>query len=304
MDTISILKSDPDSFDASKLQDELSDILFKRFGGDGRNSFQDWVKNDSRYVFIVINKNNEAVGCGAIRPISNNIAELKRMYTKYQRQGIGEKVLLALEHEAQNIGYKKIWLETRVANSEACSFYIKNGYKKIENFGKYKGRENAICFEKILQQTAIQIKRTNSQDVDFKYLISSLDNELSDTYGGKQKKYDGFNIIEKNDTVVLAYQNDIPLGCGCIRKYNNDTMEIKRMFVSKDFRGKGVSKLILKELESWAIEKGYYKAILETGIYQKNAIELYSKHGYEQTENYGQYSNIQTSICMIKNLIE
>ena len=75
------------------------------------------------------------------------------------------------------------------------------------------------------------------------------------------------------------------------------------MFVSSDFRGKGVSKLILKELESWAIEKGYYKAILETGIHQKIAIGLYSKYGYGQTKNYGQYSNIQTSICMIKNLI-
>ena len=150
METISIIKTDPDNKDAIKLQDDLSELLFNRFGGDGRNSFQDWMKNDYRYVFIMIINNNEAVGCGAIRPLSNETAELKRMFTKYKRQGIGKIVLSALESEARKIGYEKIWLETRVANSEARSFYVKNGYKRIENFGKYKGRDNAICFEKIL----------------------------------------------------------------------------------------------------------------------------------------------------------
>lgn len=304
MDNMKIFKTDPDKSDAIKLQDELSDILYERFGGDGRNSFQDWVKNDNRYVFVVIKKNNEAVGCGAIRPISNEIAELKRMYTKYQRLGIGKKVLTALENEARKIGYKRIWLETRVANTEACSFYVKNGYKKIENFGKYQGRENAICFEKILQKSEIQIKRTNSNDIDFKYLIKSLDYELSETYGEEQKTYNEFNIVEENDTVVLVYQNVTPVGCGCFRKYTNDTIEIKRMFVQNDFRGNGISKLILKELESWAIEMGYKESILETGIYQKSALGLYSKNGYMRTDNYGQYTGIQTSICMKKNLIK
>ncbi len=150
MDRLSIIKTDPDNYNAMKLQDDLSELLFEKYGGDGRNSFQDWIKNDNRYVFILIFNNDEAVGCGAIRPIADGIAELKRMFTKYKRQGIGKVVLSALESEAKKVGYEKIWLETRIANSEACSFYVKNGYRRIENYGKYKGRENAICFEKKL----------------------------------------------------------------------------------------------------------------------------------------------------------
>ncbi|MBK8806326.1 MAG: GNAT family N-acetyltransferase [Bacteroidales bacterium] len=150
----------------------------------------------------------------------------------------------------------------------------------------------------------MQIKRTNSNDIDFKNLIKSLDNELSETYGEEQTKYNKFNKVEEIETVVLAYQNDTPIGCGCIRKYDNDTIEIKRMFVQNDYRRKGVSKLVLKELESWAIEIGYKKAILETGIYQINAKGLYSNNGYKQIDNFGQYIGIQTSICMMKNLIK
>jgi GNAT superfamily N-acetyltransferase len=145
-----IIRTHPENIDAKQLQDALSEDLYNRFGSDGRNSFQDWINNDRRFVFILIKNDSEAIGCGAIRPISSEVAELKRMFAKYKRKGIGKMILNALEKEAQEIGYKKIWLETRIVNEEARSFYTINGYKEIENFGKYKGRENAICFEKIL----------------------------------------------------------------------------------------------------------------------------------------------------------
>ena len=88
------------------------------------------------------------VGCGAIRPLSNEVAELKRMYSKYNRKGIGKGVFVYLENKAIELGYKEIWLETRRLNYEACTFYIKNNYKEISNYGKYIGNEKATCFGK------------------------------------------------------------------------------------------------------------------------------------------------------------
>jgi ribosomal protein S18 acetylase RimI-like enzyme len=64
--------------------------------------------------------------------------------------GIGKDILSFLEEQARKLGYKKLWLETRLVNEQAVSFYINNGYLKIENYGRYVGRPEAICFEKIL----------------------------------------------------------------------------------------------------------------------------------------------------------
>ena len=72
------------------------------------------------------------------------------------------------------------------------------------------------------------------------------------------------------------------------------------MFVHPDFRGKGISKLILNELENWAIELGNYQFILETSIKLITAMELYQKSGYLPTENYGQYIGVASSYCMKK----
>ena len=156
--TIQIIETKPTDIDIIPLIEELSAELGKRFGDTGKNSFQEWNEENPKWVFVKANLTNEAVGCGAIRPISNDIAELKRMFSKYSRKGIGKKVLNYLENKAKELEYKEIWLETRKLNQEACVFYLKNGYKEIPNFGKYVGNEKAICFGKII----ISEKTTNS----------------------------------------------------------------------------------------------------------------------------------------------
>ena len=148
----------------------------------------------------------------------------------------------------------------------------------------------------------ILINRTTSENKDFGELITLLDGDLNNRYGTEQTVYDQYNIIEAIDTVVVAYLNNIPAGCGCFKIYDSDTIEIKRMFVKTEMRGKGISKLILKELENWGIEKGYSQAILETRIKQTEAIGLYEKSGYQKIENFGPYVGMPYSICMKKLL--
>lgn len=134
------------------LIDDLSKDLGNRFGSDGKNSFQEWEEKNPKFIFAKAYKNQETVGCGAIRPISDKIAELKRMYSKYKRMGIGVSVLSFLEDKANEIGYSEIWLETRKLNNEACNFYLNNGYTIINNYGKYIGNPEAVCFGKKLNK--------------------------------------------------------------------------------------------------------------------------------------------------------
>ena len=148
----------------------------------------------------------------------------------------------------------------------------------------------------------IVIKQVDRTNEDFKKLNARLDMELSERYGDFQNEYNRHNIIEDDDKVVVALSDNIAVGCGCFKKFNSETIEIKRMFVEKEYRRKGISKLILNKLESLATAEGYKKAILETGINQPEAESLYQTTGYKQIDNYGQYKGTSTSICMLKDL--
>jgi GNAT superfamily N-acetyltransferase len=147
----------------------------------------------------------------------------------------------------------------------------------------------------------ITVKRTTSEDKDFNALISELNIELRRTYGNMQDEYDQYNIIENLETVVIIYSDNAPIGCGCFKKFDDTSVEIKRMFVAENQRGKGMGALIIKELESWAAEQGFKKTVLETGYAQPEAIRLYKKMGYVVIPNYGPYiGNEEFSICMKK----
>ena len=148
----------------------------------------------------------------------------------------------------------------------------------------------------------MKIKRVDNSHPDFINLTKKLDAELTDRYGAKQSAYDKHNIIEPINTSVVGYIGERPVACGCFKVIDNQTVEIKRMYVSDDCRRNGLSRLVLQSLENWSLELGYTKAILETGKGQPEAIELYHKSGYQITDNYGPYIGFENSVCMKKVL--
>jgi putative acetyltransferase len=148
----------------------------------------------------------------------------------------------------------------------------------------------------------ITIIHDNSENKDFQKLVNLLDDELNSRYGTFQVQYDKYNKINTLDSVVIGYLDDEAVGCGCFRILDKDTIEIKRMIVKTEFRGRGIGKIILQGLEKWAIEKGHSRSILETGKKQIEAIKLYTKQGYKKIDNYGQYIGNSNSICMSKEL--
>lgn len=139
------------SSDAITLMDELSAELEHITGNSGRGSFDNSDINNSRSIFVIARESDIAVGCGAFRELSNDTAEIKRMYAKKKSVGVGGKILAHLEEQAKEIGYSRIVLETRKCNEKAVSFYQHHGYRVIKNYGKYVEMPEAICFEKIIE---------------------------------------------------------------------------------------------------------------------------------------------------------
>lgn len=151
-----------------------------------------------------------------------------------------------------------------------------------------------------MKSEMIKIVRTNSEDQNFVELVKYLDADLAERDGAEHPFYAQYNKIDKIKFVVVAYENDIPVGCGAIKEYDSKTMEIKRMFTLPERRGKGTATIILAELEKWTAELSYEKCILETGKKQPEAISVYQKNGYKLIPNYGQYAEAHNSLCFEK----
>ncbi|MCF0069870.1 GNAT family N-acetyltransferase [Dyadobacter sp. CY261] len=146
------------------------------------------------------------------------------------------------------------------------------------------------------------LRRTDSDDEDFKSLVKLLDADLAIRDGADHGFYSQFNKIDKIRHAVVCYENGQPIGCGAIKAFTDEAMEVKRMYVSPDGRNKGIATRLLTELETWAKEMGYLKCVLETGKRQPEAIALYEKNGYRRIANYGQYIGVENSVCFEKIL--
>lgn len=139
------------SVDANILINELSEELKIITGNDGRGSFNTKDVLNERSVFVIArDSQGEAVGCAALRNISNDVAEVKRMYARKKSLGIGSSILAFLEDRAKELCYKKILIATRAVNINAVNFYKKNGYKVIDNYGIYINMPETVCFEKYI----------------------------------------------------------------------------------------------------------------------------------------------------------
>lgn len=149
---ITVEKSDPFSPDSCSLIEKLSAELAAITGDSGKSNFTiDSMDGDRSLWVLARNEKGYATGCGAIRPLTENIAELKRMFSDRSAPGVGKALLSFLETSAKNMGYTEIWLETRHVNHKAVNFYKNNGYVLIENYGPYIGRDEAVCFSKVLR---------------------------------------------------------------------------------------------------------------------------------------------------------
>lgn len=145
---------------------------------------------------------------------------------------------------------------------------------------------------------------TSYQNNDFRILTKALDMTLNVAAGGHENrtKYEPINNLETMDLVVLLYDTKTCVGCGAYRKYDDNTAEIKRIFVRPEYRGKHHSQIILDELIHTAKSAGYERLVLETGEILAASVHLYEKSGFYVIPNYPPYENMTESLCMEKQL--
>jgi GNAT superfamily N-acetyltransferase len=100
---------------------------------------------------------------------------------------------------------------------------------------------------------------------------------------------------------VIALDGDDPIGHAALRPFE-ERLEVKKVFVAASARGRGVARLLMAELESFAVGRGVASLVLQTGPLQQPAIALYDDLGYRPIPAYGAYVAIPGALCFEKVL--
>jgi GNAT superfamily N-acetyltransferase len=101
---------------------------------------------------------------------------------------------------------------------------------------------------------------------------------------------------------LVGYLDGEPVAMGGIRRLDDGAVEIKRMFVTSAWRGRGFARELLARLEEMAAEMGARQVILETGLRQPEAMALYASAGYARIDNFGHYRDQPLSASFGKPL--
>lgn len=152
--------------------------------------------------------------------------------------------------------------------------------------------------------SGMRFEYTDGCNKDFISLCHALDDFLNQLVGGEENRaeYIPYNTLDDIRNVIVVYDGDQAIGCASFKRYDEVCAEVKRVFICDEYRGKGISRELMKRLENLAREKGYDYFILESGEPLIAAMGLYRAIGYQVIPNYGPYVDMSESVCMKKKL--
>lgn len=148
-----------------------------------------------------------------------------------------------------------------------------------------------------------ELRRCTASDPEFLALVRELDRLLKVLDGDDHEFFNAQNHPETISHAIVASIDGRPVGCGGFRRLDDDTAEIKRMYVDPKVRGRGIGKEVLHALEIWAFEEGFTHTRLETSKRLEPAVRLYTSSGYAVIPNFGVYAEVEDSVCMERALM-
>lgn len=147
-----------------------------------------------------------------------------------------------------------------------------------------------------------ELHLTDGADPRFRSLVRRLDQEYVDRFGEVARTYQPYNTLEKIEAACLLLAEGRAVACGAIQPLDEETAELKRIYVLPEYRRQGLARQVVEQLELQALFQGYRFLALETGRAMPEAIGLYTKLGYRETAPWGPFAGDQLCVCMKKEL--
>jgi GNAT superfamily N-acetyltransferase len=134
-------------------------------------------------------------------------------------------------------------------------------------------------------------------------LIGELQQEYVVRYGGPDETPVDPRTFDLPEGAFLVAELDGQLvGCAGLRRHENETAELKRMYVRASHRRRGLARVLLRAAEDQARKLGYRRLVLETGSEQPEALALYLASGYQPFDNFGYYADSGLDRSFVKDL--
>lgn len=158
--------------------------------------------------------------------------------------------------------------------------------------------------------TGLDIHTVPYDHPDAVKLIEEVQQEYVTRYGDPDvTPVDVSEFAPPRGLFVVGYLDGVPVACGGWRAHDGPApllrqgdAELKRMYVVAAARGRGLSRVLLAELERTARNAGRKRVVLETGTRQPEAIALYRSSGYTDIPKFGAYRDHPLSVCLAKGL--
>ncbi len=141
---------------------------------------------------------------------------------------------------------------------------------------------------------------TNEKDEGFIELCNELNNEYLSKLGDVALNYQEYNNLDDPHVVMLVQNWNKPIACASYRIFDENSIEIRRVYVKRRYRNKRIAYKLVKALEKLAIENNFKYSYIETGKDNIPAIRLYEKLGYGKIDNFGFFKDGDLCICMKK----
>jgi putative acetyltransferase len=152
----------------------------------------------------------------------------------------------------------------------------------------------------------LHIRRSTLASPEAARLIAALNAELTMTFpepGATHFSLSDAQVVAGDGAFVVAWLDDMAVGCGAVRRLDEATAEIKRMYVDPSVRGQGIGRTLVEALEREAQLVGVTRIVLETGTRLEPAIKLYEAMGYSRIPLFGEYlSSPDTSLCFVNRI--
>lgn len=136
------------------------------------------------------------------------------------------------------------------------------------------------------------------RDCLIEYNLNIPGTAWEDPYLDKFSEY--YSLTDKREYYVVLDEGRVVGGCG-FGELEGDICELQKMYITKEYRGKGYAQRVLEKVEGEA-KKSYKRIYLETVENMKSAIKFYGKNGYELCDSVGDTGHNSCGVKMIKDL--
>ena len=149
----------------------------------------------------------------------------------------------------------------------------------------------------------MELRFVSPSSKDYAMLAKKLDDYYISLVGDVHLRYASVNDPKNMACIVVAYEGNTPIGCGCWKAVDEKTAEVKRIYVEPVYRRRGVASAIIDLLESHILASGYSQALLETARTTGDSHALYLSLGYREIDYYGSPAGAENCRCFLKVLL-